>query len=202
MEIISRGGMTAQIDPLRFCQWLLAQCKKRGIRMHYPARALSVLKDGEGIMNGIRIRQDGVETERKTATSYYTASLTSHSTMYTPRSYSGRMVTACLQHSLPQLPGTNTCLCARWPLSARAKPTFQARQRRRRALPCCLRNRHARLFARVLCADGRRVVSGGPEQHNNSSARCSDRSEAQQAGNRSVESMCQGHDGRCTWERV
>jgi hypothetical protein len=119
--------MTAQIDPLRFCQWLLAQCRKSGVQMHYPARALSVSKDGEGIMNGIRISQDGVETERKTTTVYHVASLTLHSTMYTPRNLSRRMVTARLQHSLPQLTSTNTRLPARRPLSARAKPTLQAR---------------------------------------------------------------------------
>jgi flavin-dependent dehydrogenase len=65
MEVISRDGTTAQIDPLRFCRWLLAQCKERGVQVHFPARALSVSRDASGVLNGIRIRQDGKETERR-----------------------------------------------------------------------------------------------------------------------------------------
>ncbi|KAF2828732.1 FAD dependent oxidoreductase-like protein superfamily [Ophiobolus disseminans] len=63
MEVISRGETTAQIDPLRFCQWLLARCEERGVTVRYPARAISVSRDGKGVLNGVRISQDGVETE-------------------------------------------------------------------------------------------------------------------------------------------
>jgi flavin-dependent dehydrogenase len=66
MEVISRNGTTAQIDPLRFCQWLLARCRERGVQVRYPARALSVSRDGKGVLDGIRISQGGVETERIT----------------------------------------------------------------------------------------------------------------------------------------
>jgi flavin-dependent dehydrogenase len=65
MEVISREGTTAQIDPLRFCRWLLAQCQERGVQLHHPARALSVSKDDRGALNGIRISQNGTETECK-----------------------------------------------------------------------------------------------------------------------------------------
>jgi flavin-dependent dehydrogenase len=66
MEVISRDGTTAQIDPLRFCQWLLARCRERGVEVRHPARALSVSRDGKGVLDGIRISQEGVETERTT----------------------------------------------------------------------------------------------------------------------------------------
>ncbi|KAF2115873.1 FAD dependent oxidoreductase-like protein superfamily [Lophiotrema nucula] len=63
MEIISRDGSTAQIDPLRFCQFLLEECTKRGVQLHQPARAVSVSRDESGQLNGIRISKDGTETE-------------------------------------------------------------------------------------------------------------------------------------------
>ncbi|KAH7380665.1 FAD dependent oxidoreductase [Pyrenochaeta sp. MPI-SDFR-AT-0127] len=63
MEVISRDGTTAQIDPLRFCQWLLGKCRERGVQVHQPARAISVSKNGGGILNRIRISKDGAETE-------------------------------------------------------------------------------------------------------------------------------------------
>jgi|TARA_R110002003_G_scaffold44_5_gene3222 glycine/D-amino acid oxidase-like deaminating enzyme len=67
MEVISQGGTTAQIDPMRFCQWLLAQCQRRGVHVRHPVRALSVSRDDKGILNGIRISENGVELERKTS---------------------------------------------------------------------------------------------------------------------------------------
>ncbi|KAF1921031.1 hypothetical protein BDU57DRAFT_584265 [Ampelomyces quisqualis] len=63
MAVISRYGTTAQIGPLRFWRLLLARCKERGIQVRFPARALSVSRDASGVLNGIRISQDGMETE-------------------------------------------------------------------------------------------------------------------------------------------
>lgn len=63
MEVISRDGTTAQIDPLRFCRWLLVKCKDRGVRLHQPASATSLLKDHKGMLNSVRISQDGAEWE-------------------------------------------------------------------------------------------------------------------------------------------
>ncbi|KAH8732240.1 FAD dependent oxidoreductase-domain-containing protein [Phaeosphaeriaceae sp. PMI808] len=63
MEVISRQGTTAQIDPLRFCKWLLVRCLEKGVQLHYPARAISLSRDSEGLLDGIRISQSGTETE-------------------------------------------------------------------------------------------------------------------------------------------
>lgn len=52
-------------DPLRFCQWLLKQCRDEGVSVHHPARALSVSRDANNKLNGIRISKDGTETECK-----------------------------------------------------------------------------------------------------------------------------------------
>jgi glycine/D-amino acid oxidase-like deaminating enzyme len=65
MEVISRDGTTAQIDPLRFCQWLLAAVKRRGVTVRHPAKATSIVKDNIGMLSGLRIDQNGEETERK-----------------------------------------------------------------------------------------------------------------------------------------
>lgn len=55
MEVISRDGTTAQIDPLRFCQWLLKEVKERGVRIHQPARATATIKDADDVLCGLRI---------------------------------------------------------------------------------------------------------------------------------------------------
>lgn len=69
MEVISRDGTTAQIDPLRFCQWVLKEVKARGVTIHQPARATGVIQDSDGVLSRVRIQQgDDAEsqTERKT----------------------------------------------------------------------------------------------------------------------------------------
>lgn len=58
-EVISKHGTTAQIDPLRLCRWLLQTCEKRGVRVLRPARAVAVLLDEGGIVEGVKIRQGG-----------------------------------------------------------------------------------------------------------------------------------------------
>ncbi|KAH9871921.1 hypothetical protein J1614_006179 [Plenodomus biglobosus] len=63
MEVISRHGTTAQIDPLRFCTWLLERCRERGVRVHQPARAVGLLLDGEDVLGGVRIEEDGEERD-------------------------------------------------------------------------------------------------------------------------------------------
>lgn len=71
MEVISRGGTTAQIDPLRFCRWLLGRCQERGVQVHNPAKALSVSRDEHGILNRVRISQDSTERESENITVFH-----------------------------------------------------------------------------------------------------------------------------------
>jgi flavin-dependent dehydrogenase len=64
MEVISRDGTTAQIDPLRFCQWLLKEVKERGVRIHQPAKATAIIKDAEDVLCGLKIsRSDDAESD-------------------------------------------------------------------------------------------------------------------------------------------
>jgi flavin-dependent dehydrogenase len=64
MEVISRDGTTAQIDPLRFCQWILEEVKQRGVKIHQPAKATAIVKDAADILCGLRILEgDGPEPD-------------------------------------------------------------------------------------------------------------------------------------------
>lgn len=55
MEVISRDGTTAQIDPRRFCGWLKESVEKRGVRVMNPASATEVLRDAQGLLSGVRV---------------------------------------------------------------------------------------------------------------------------------------------------
>lgn len=67
MEVISRDGTTAQIDPLRFCKWLKSSIEEKGVRVVHPARATDVLRDARGVLGGVRIvrSEDGQIQDRK-----------------------------------------------------------------------------------------------------------------------------------------
>ncbi|KZT25072.1 FAD dependent oxidoreductase-like protein superfamily [Neolentinus lepideus HHB14362 ss-1] len=51
---ISQGDTTAQVDPLRLCEFLLAQCKSRGVQLHHPANATKILTT-DSALTGIQI---------------------------------------------------------------------------------------------------------------------------------------------------
>jgi hypothetical protein len=126
MEVISRDGTTAQIDPLRFCQWLLQTVKKRGVRVIQPARVTGIVEDAEGVLCGVRICQgDGHGTDPNTECKHSTSALNAsqmltlaNSTMYPPRSNLRRLVPPRLQHPLPLLSNPYPRLLARRALPA------------------------------------------------------------------------------------
>lgn len=55
MEVISRSGTTAQIDPKRFCGWLKESVEKKGVRVLNPATATELLRDAQGVLSGVRV---------------------------------------------------------------------------------------------------------------------------------------------------
>ena len=55
-DIIDKGDGTAQADPYELCQFLLPECKERGVKVHHPARATSITRDSAGSLSSIRIR--------------------------------------------------------------------------------------------------------------------------------------------------
>ncbi|KAL9593429.1 MAG: hypothetical protein Q9179_005891, partial [Wetmoreana sp. 5 TL-2023] len=55
-DIIDNGDGTAQVDPYELCQFLLSECKIRGVKLHHPAQATSVIRDPSGALSSIQIR--------------------------------------------------------------------------------------------------------------------------------------------------
>lgn len=59
-------GLMGCSDPLRLSRFLLEECRKRGVQLHQPAEATSVVTDEGGKMTGLKVKQsDGTETEGK-----------------------------------------------------------------------------------------------------------------------------------------
>ncbi|KAL9096577.1 MAG: hypothetical protein Q9165_001064 [Trypethelium subeluteriae] len=63
LDIISEDKSVAQVDPRRLCQFLLGQCKARGVQFHHPARPLSVSKDLRDNLASVRIQSANDESE-------------------------------------------------------------------------------------------------------------------------------------------
>ncbi|KAI9661191.1 MAG: hypothetical protein M1821_009518 [Bathelium mastoideum] len=65
LDIISEDNTVAQVYPRRLCDFLLEQCKSRGVQFHHPARALSVSKDLRDCLASVRIQStiDDSETD-------------------------------------------------------------------------------------------------------------------------------------------
>lgn len=66
--ILRRGtGLTVgDRDPLRLCKFLMQDVQEKGVRLHQPARAVSVSKDMRGELATVRIAtDDGMETDSK-----------------------------------------------------------------------------------------------------------------------------------------
>ncbi|KAL8715639.1 MAG: hypothetical protein Q9225_006359 [Loekoesia sp. 1 TL-2023] len=55
-DIIDKGEGTAQVDPYELCQFLLAECQRRGVNLHHPAKATSVTRDANGALSSIHIQ--------------------------------------------------------------------------------------------------------------------------------------------------
>lgn len=54
---------------------MLGVVRGRGVSVRYPAQVVSVSRDGEGVLRGVKSKQDGVETERESASIYDAAFL-------------------------------------------------------------------------------------------------------------------------------
>ncbi|KAF2236713.1 FAD dependent oxidoreductase [Viridothelium virens] len=63
LDIISEGNSVAQVDPRRLSQFLLGQCKARGVQFHHPARPVSVSKDLRDHLASVRIQSATDESE-------------------------------------------------------------------------------------------------------------------------------------------
>ncbi|ETI22836.1 hypothetical protein G647_06913 [Cladophialophora carrionii CBS 160.54] len=60
-ETIGRPGDCAQVEPRELCEFLLEECKKRGVQVHLSTMATAVLTDDEGVLKGLKLRATGVD---------------------------------------------------------------------------------------------------------------------------------------------
>ena len=102
LEVISSGDTAAQVDPKRLCEFLLKQCQDRGVKLHQPARVVSVAKDIRDCLAAVRIvAQDGTETDRTFSRSRGPSGANDmNSSVYSSRDHSRSMVSSSLHQSL------------------------------------------------------------------------------------------------------
>ncbi|KAL4739032.1 FAD dependent oxidoreductase [Aspergillus similis] len=63
IEKISEGGSVAQVDPLRLSQFLLEQAISRGVKLHQPSSATSLVTNSSGMVTAIKILNHTTRTE-------------------------------------------------------------------------------------------------------------------------------------------
>lgn len=63
VSVIGEVGSTAQLDPLRLCQFLLEECLQQGVQLHHPAKAIAVLKDTRNELSSVTIADTTSSTE-------------------------------------------------------------------------------------------------------------------------------------------
>ncbi|TCD69231.1 hypothetical protein EIP91_008334 [Steccherinum ochraceum] len=52
---ITDRSSTAQVDPMRLCEFLLSECLARGVKLHSPARATELVRDATSGATSVRI---------------------------------------------------------------------------------------------------------------------------------------------------
>ncbi|KAL8751192.1 MAG: hypothetical protein Q9184_006146 [Pyrenodesmia sp. 2 TL-2023] len=62
-DIIDKGDGTAQVDPYKLCQFLLSECRNRGVKVHQPAKATSITRDSKGALSSIHIQSSQTSEE-------------------------------------------------------------------------------------------------------------------------------------------
>ncbi|KAL2833747.1 FAD dependent oxidoreductase [Aspergillus cavernicola] len=55
IERISEGDDVAQVDPLRLSQFLLEKAMSRGVNLHQPSKATSLITDEKGLITAVKI---------------------------------------------------------------------------------------------------------------------------------------------------
>ncbi|KAJ4408648.1 hypothetical protein N0V82_009663 [Gnomoniopsis sp. IMI 355080] len=63
ISVIGDEGSTAQVDPLRLCQFLLDECLQQGVHLHHPAKVIAVLKDTRNELSSVTIADTTSSTE-------------------------------------------------------------------------------------------------------------------------------------------
>lgn len=67
LDVISGKDGCAQVDPRRLCEFLMESCQARGVQVHYPAQVVSVNKDEEGSVLGVKLISGGDDVPKELA---------------------------------------------------------------------------------------------------------------------------------------
>ncbi|KAL0468650.1 FAD dependent oxidoreductase [Neurospora intermedia] len=65
VEVIGGEGDTAQLEPERLCRFLLGEAEGRGVKVSKGTEAVEVLRDGEGVIRGVRLKDVMTGEERE-----------------------------------------------------------------------------------------------------------------------------------------
>ena len=70
VDTISSPEECAQVEPKELCDFLLAECEARGVKVHLASRAIGVLTDGSGFLRGLKVQstnsgQESIDLECK-----------------------------------------------------------------------------------------------------------------------------------------
>ncbi|KAL1894359.1 hypothetical protein Sste5346_005858 [Sporothrix stenoceras] len=95
VEVLADDGTAGQVEPEPFCQYLLDQSLKKGVRLHQPATVVGVQKDDSGKLASITIEENGTQTVLACTRLVITAGA------WTPRVYSQLFPEAAARRPLP-----------------------------------------------------------------------------------------------------
>ena len=84
LETLSSEDGCAQVEPLQLCQFLMSECKARGVQVHLAAKPTKIVKDSSGTMNAITIKSSITDE----VTDIACASLILTAGAWTPRVFS------------------------------------------------------------------------------------------------------------------
>ncbi|KAK3354592.1 FAD dependent oxidoreductase [Neurospora tetraspora] len=65
VEVIGGEGDAAQLEPERLCRFLLEEAEGRGVKVSKGTEAVEVLRDGEGVVSGVVVRDVKTGEERE-----------------------------------------------------------------------------------------------------------------------------------------
>lgn len=97
------------MDPLKLSQWLLEQCRQRGVQLHQPAEAISLLKDSRNQIEGVRIKKTGGNAEEEVI-DIPCANLILASGAWTPRVFTSLFPSSSLRIPISSLAGHSLVL--------------------------------------------------------------------------------------------
>ncbi|MCJ1444725.1 MAG: hypothetical protein MMC23_005227 [Stictis urceolatum] len=106
IEPISEGDTTAQVNPLRLCQFLLRTCQSRGVHLHHPSTPSSIHLSSSGSVESITVESTSTPEQHTIPCTR----LVLAAGAWTPRVYSTLFPTSSLKIPVSSLAGHSLVL--------------------------------------------------------------------------------------------